>query len=624
MLCLNEYLKSASKKHLATLNHLLFKSKGIIKGQVVFQNILNWARDKQRLKSLLATLSPEAIDLLTLIYCGENFGLKETDFMALQKIHPLENLLSARQKLLKELLIYEVKADNSVYYGFDDLFDLIYETLISKSFCPVKGNATWSSYKHFLYAHFLHLMSQIQKGAVKFSSNGEINRRSEILLQERFSFGQSYSISIPNIELNLLLQFLSDRGFIKLNEKTVFLSPDGDLFTRQKKWQIEQEIFIWWYNNRMMSKSRLIKKTATLFPEGLNVEPLHNILNLFSRNQNQLSILDNKKKPALTWDQLSSALQELWLLGLAQFDFQKGKIQSVRLQTLPDIENIKNDLSGSEVSTAIFTPNFEVLIPVDLENPWHYMLELALDKIGDDHISTYRISKESLIMGLKSGLNINDFISLINLTSGGKTLSREIKEWAACYTMCCFKTRLILSIKDKNRIIELAQLPQISSLVDEIIPQYGFIISAHNKLRVLEVLQQFGLIPQDEDIQNRDLCTPLTQPTNLIDFKSRPGGNTVFKGLNAYTSHVSIAGSRYSASGQTPTLTEKLRLLEYAILDEKNVEMCYANEKRRRVIFRPIHLLKNQVPVKAIGTEVATGFRDEFSINDVTSIRIIG
>ena len=71
------------------------------------------------------------------------------------------------------------------------------------------------------------------------------------------------------------------------------------------------------------------------------------------------------------------------------------------------------------------------------------------------------------------------------------------------------------------------------------------------------------------------------------------------------------------------SMEQKTGLIEYAIAAEKKVEMSFMENERKRILVRPLHLVKGSEPVKIIATEIQSGHRNQYVLAEVTSLRVI-
>ncbi|NQY75396.1 MAG: hypothetical protein HRT90_11680 [Candidatus Margulisbacteria bacterium] len=84
-----------------------------------------------------------------------------------------------------------------------------------------------------------------------------------------------------------------------------------------------------------------------------------------------------------------------------------------------------------------------------------------------------------------------------------------------------------------------------------------------------------------------------------------------------------MSQKKYVNPGKSPSHSEMLRVVDFAILTEKKIELSYVSKDKKRILIRPIHLLKNKEPILIIATEVYSGTRNQYPINEITSLRII-
>jgi len=261
-------------------------------------------------------------------------------------------------------------------------------------------------------------------------------------------------------------------------------------------------------------------------------------------------------------------------------------------------------------------------------------VELLAERLNDDNLTRYRFTKESVICGLQTGLGYPAFIQLMQWLNFDSSSRQVLEEWASCYQLSSFLDVLILRMNDTQRFNELRAMPQFRELTSEVIPNFGFIIPRKNKDLIRDFLKQFGLYPGASEIKITD-----TRPVEVEENYKDSISSVLTYGRVDYSldekAHVgtihelSLHGQlsspvhKLSLHGQlSSSLEEKTRIIEDAIATEKNVEMSFMENDRKRILVRPLHLVKDNESVKIIATEIQSGHRNQYVLADVTSLRV--
>jgi len=382
----------------------------------------------------------------------------------------------------------------------------------------------------------------------------------------------------------------------------------------------------WWLRARLRGLSAILVNFAAGPSESLvfKAATWANLLWIHSGSYRK-SYMDPKS--AFTWENLPRALQEMWLLGLADFGMAKGRIAWVR----PDREAMARAVSSTEPAPApaaarpISLPNLETLVPLDSPLERLEQIELVALKSNDEFIGRWRFTKESVIKGLQTGLSPEKFKDLLTWLGFEAHARQTLLEWAATYSSTLFLDTLVLKVSDPMRFRELQEIPQFLELISEIIPGYGFTLNRQNKPRVRELLQHFGLVPGEDARRIVELApVVLAGAAQAWDFalpESGPPGYRETPGnMRAQPAQPQ---DKASLASREQELSAKMETLEAAIAEGKKVEFSYAAPTLKRIAFKPLLILKHKNPPKVIGIEADSGHRNEYVLEQMKALKVM-
>jgi hypothetical protein len=270
-------------------------------------------------------------------------------------------------------------------------------------------------------------------------------------------------------------------------------------------------------------------------------------------------------------------------------------------------------------------PNFEVLAPVGMTFPRQYHLELTARRQNDEMLTRYRFTKESVVEGLQTGLEMARFQDLITWLGFNPMAIRTLVEWGSSFAATRFREVLVLEVNDPLRLKEIAEIPQMREWAPEHIPGFGFIVERRHKAAIRELLQHFGLVPGEEfrmADQPEDLHLPAPDPLPFPGFEI---GDVLYREVNPIL-RPNIHGT---GAANTPEEQDKqdqgrrVSSLEQAIAREHKVEFMHARVPGKRVVAMPRAVLKTRQPMKMIGIDQESGHRQEWLLDDMLHLRIL-
>lgn len=625
-----EFLTAAPKTYVIKLHRKERPGEGLMQATKVNQLVYDWAVAPDRLTKLLEEIDASGRHLLALIYVAGDRGAAEEELLTAQEdLQPSQAALLLG-KLELGLVIHSRQGDGPrTYHGFEELADLLLPDVLKDQWIggptgqggsgqgPGWESANWISHRHFLSSHLCHFLSQAALGEIKVTQTGEMHRKDSQELSQRFAFGERLSTSIPLEEVQFLLRFASQTRLVLQEEGRLHVSDEGKALLKGERADAEAAMLDWWVRTRARGLLPALKAFAALPAASAadtpvsRVAPWANLLWIHSGSQRK-SYQDHKM--VFTWENLPRILQELWLLGIAEFGMNKGRIAWIR-PVVP---------AETHPSRPISLPNLESLVPLDSPLPWQRRLELVGRKSNDEFMARYRFNKESVIQGLQTGLAMEEFKELLGWLGFEGPACRTLLDWASTYASTLFVDSLILKVSDPDRFRELEEIPQFLELVTDIIPGYGFALPRVNKGRVKELLSHFGLVPGEDARRIPHLEPVVIDPTvGGWELPAPHVGPPTYREnpLALRTAPPPDAGKAQGSREQE--LSQRLETLEEAIAQEKKVEFSLHGPLPKRVVVKPLLLLKQKAPIKLIAIENDTGHRNEYLLEQVKSLRIM-
>jgi hypothetical protein len=641
-----EFLTVAPKSFVIKLHRRDQPGEGLMQAAKVIQLVYDWAIKTDRIADSLKTADVQGRHLIALIYASEERGAAEAELLGSLEGFPPSQSLMLLGKLEQELLIFSREGDKGrTFHGFRELADRVLPAVLADQWFggPGADSASWISFRNFLSAHLCHFLCQVALGAVKITQNGEMHRKDAQELAARFTFGERLSTALPAEEVQFLLHFAVGTSLVQQEDGLLHLSADGKALLRGERREAWRKLAEWWMESRVHGMAHTLKALAGLpaEPAAGRVSPWANILWIYSGPQRKGY---HDPKASFTWENLPKSLQELWLLGLVDFGMTKGRIAWVRpergaiaflasrLPAYPEDEAARRPEPGADEigntghpTRPISLPNMESLVPLDSPLSWQHRLELVGHKSNDEFMGRYRFTKESVIQGLQAGLGMEEFKELLGWLAFDGPARQTLLEWASTYASTLFMDALILKVSDPLRFSELQEIPQFLEMITEVIPGYGFVLNRHNKLRVKELLQHFGLVPGEDARRILDLA-----PVSLAGAGSawelpRPeiGPPAYRESPGSLRAPPQEKTDKDGKSMREQEMKERIETLENAIAGEKKIEFSYSAPLMKRISLKPLLLLKHKDPIKFIGIELDSGHRNEYVLEQAKALRIV-
>lgn len=626
MLSLLEFLSAAPKSYVIRLHRRESPGEGLLPVAKVNQLVQNWVLRPERVAQALQEADIQGRHLLALVYISQERGATEAELLTAQEGFPPSQAAMALARLEQEMLLYSRQGESTrSYHGFAEMAGSLLTQLLPELWpaAPAAEGVSWISYRHFLPAHLVHFLAQVELGAMKITQNGEMHRKDSQELAGRFAFGERLSTSIPAEEVQFLLRFSVYGRLVAQEEGVLRLTQEGKDFLRLSRVEAERRLRDWWMDSRHRGLGHTLSVLAALpGTEAQSALRAGQAAHLLWIQGGTLRKGYGDPKSSYTWENLPKALQEMWLLGLVDIAMAKGRIGWVR-----PARGLASFLSGTAQDTAgsrpVSLPNLESLVPIDAPLDKQRRLELVGLRCNDEFMARYRFTKESVIQGLQAGLSMEDFKDLLAWLGFEGPAVRTLLDWASTYASTLFMDALLLKVSDPVRLQELLEIPQFMELIAETIPGYGFVLTKANKPRVRELLQHFGLVP-GEDSRRQSQQEPVILEGAVWDLSGPEHGQPGYREIPAVLRAAQPPPTdKQALADREQDIATRLETIEGAIQAERKVEFSYHTPTPRRVTLQPLLLLRHRVPIKLIGIESDTGHRNEYLLDHVKALRVV-
>jgi hypothetical protein len=570
----------------------------------------------ERVAEDLEDLGPEGRRLLLWIYASEERGLTEEELM---EAHP-GTTSEARHLFAKsayDLLALCRDGETRSYHGFKELHPLLLPPLLAEFVpaAPLPEKVVWVSLREYAASHAAHFLARCASGQVKATQAGELHRKHITEMGKRFQKGDALAASVGEEEVGFWFRFSAESGLLAHRDGDITLTDAAHTLLEKSSEELLEAARTHWHSRKAHGLRRTL---ATMAADGepRSVSGLAVLLHGMAKGQK--SKVD--KQGLSTWENLPALLRDAFLVGACEFGMSKGRVAVIRF--LP--ENWTPPESEGSLSP-MGLPNLEALIPIHAPLLRLFQTELCALRENDEKLVRYRFTKESVVRGLQAGLSQESLGGLAEWVGFDPAARRILQEWASLFASTRFRELLVLQVKDPARLAELQDFPEFMRCVSETLPGYGFVVPAHQRRTVRELLEHFGLCPGDEKAD--------PEPALPLVIESQDKETTFVIGDPVYreTEPVFMDLPDLPEEGQgrprpLESEAERVNLLERAIFQGQQVEFVYAPEPiptAPRLRLKPLHLLRHKSPMKLIGVDSASGHRNEYLIDQVQFLKVV-
>lgn len=626
MRTLTQFLESAPKASLTAIHKRILGQQGLLSSSRILQEVLGYLQTPEFLAQFQGNLQSWQLDCMRWIYGSRVRGFAQSELMAAVPREYQAELVHFLRSACEHLALYRHSHQGSfVYYGFQDFAHAFVQNPLE---IPVEPNSRWYHHGMQLFWHLVRSCALVQHGQLRLTSAGELHRRSQTTLEDSFLSTKLISEGAPSDERVLLLEFLSEQGWLLHREGAIHLSDSAWESLTQHPGRLRHHFFQWWLLRRTGLSAHDFRKWIAHWPTTMDLGSLGGILWPLTPTGKA----PHPQSASHAWSSLPRILRELWLFGMVEFNLEKGRHSRVRL-TAEAVHWCQNGTWESELLPThppVGTPNFEAVLPVTSPTRFLFTAACMAEVLGDDGFIRLRFTKENTLAALRSGLPpawIPDFLEWAKLPSG---VLSAIDDWRSVHCGAQIRAVQILRIIDSAKWLELAHFPQFLQHTEESIPGWGFVMKQGHEKPIRELLGHFGLEPPDEPDHKRGLVLahgswnhefgspPAVQ--GAVDYDWQPA-----EVRSAVANALSVQ-SKYSTDFQQFDPSQTLKVLRYAMVMEVPIEAVILDPAFPKVVPQPqilqvLRINNRREPYRIAATQ-QDGTPFDFTMDQIQKLRL--
>lgn|GEM_PF-2858141 len=626
MRTLLNFLEGAPKAALTAIHQRVVGKKGLLSSSKVLQECLEAILQSERQQGFLDSLEPWQQHLMQWIYGSLERGMTHSELVASVPREQQTQLQSFLMTASEKLFLCRIAVQGTVsYFGFQEFAEHFSMPLTAANPTPA---ARWYHHGNQLSWHLVRFCAQILKGQVKLTSAGELHRRSQTSLEDALVSTLVISESAPADERILILQYLSEHGWLKVQDCDVHLSETAWEGLTMHPGRLRHHLCNWWIERRFGMSASQFRQRLALWPE---------VVELGSLAWQLWPLCPHLRIPTQTstthaWGSLPRILREIWLLGLIELNLEKGRHSYVRLSTegrhWVEHSSWEHELNALPAPTA--TANFESILPTISPTKHLFTAASIAEPLSDESFVRIQFAKDPLLCALRAGLPeswLQDFITWVHLPP---SVAAAIAEWTSVHADSSISKVTLLRILNQERWKELSLFPQFLEHTTEAIPGYGFLLKPERDVAVRELLSHFGLEPPPEAApRNGVLLTnapwsrdfaPATPPHGTPDYEWQPVE------ARSALANALVGQGKYTTDFQVRDHGETLKVLRYAMVMEVPIEAFITDPSLPRALprtltFIVVRINNRREPYRITGQMVG-GDSFEITMDQIQKIRL--
>ncbi len=589
---IHELLDSASGAGIAELHSRYLGRAGIVQSSRIRAELEAWMSDPVRLERYIAA-HPDVKGTLSKLAFAGSAGFPE---------------LTGAEVLSRDLMVFRPASEPAGWHILSDWSPGLRETwLQSHAVDPVPPRQDALPPPLGWVEGLAGLSARIDLGQARLNRSGELNRRDRPTLRSSFFHLAHLPEDAAELCLDLTLSFLSERDGISARGGRLECRTDlVDTLPDAQRWI--GDIRRWWM--------RLSLPEGDAWWEQVGAKTL-------SGDDARLvwSWLDGKDVGSAgrnpSWKELPGRLRQAIALGLLEADVEDGAIARIR----PGDE----DPLPPPAKALTCTSDFLVYLGPGSSPLLRRGLEAMATREQSGRICRYRLGRDTVLAMSASPLLGPVVQEMIDILDPPPAVRRALAEWMQARRTCQFETLRLLRVRDTNRHQELSALPSVAALVRETIPGWGFVVDPALEPELRKVLATLGYDPpsSSETAEEDALAwAPPEAPRGVDAVVHEQWHLAPPVGDENRRSSVASA-SKYGETLKALPFSDLLRVAEYAILTDADVEAILKSSGSKPVRFRILRLDKRREPVSL---EIrASGAREsrEIPLDAIRKIRIL-
>jgi hypothetical protein len=205
-------------------------------------------------------------------------------------------------------------------------------------------------------------------------------------------------------------------------------------------------------------------------------------------------------------------------LGVVELGQVEGSLVAFRLTPLSQFLWYR-DVAPPELSeeSIIVEGTFEVWVPVEASPYIIFVLEGCAERLQQDHVSHYRLTREALHWALGRGLRVDDLLDLLARYGRGEVpqnVAYTLEEWTKTYGQLRLHQPLLLSAEDALLLEEVLADTEVRSSCGDPLSSTSVEVLSEHAFALVQRLGRLGYLPKVEEgllVQGKRFSLTLTQ-----------------------------------------------------------------------------------------------------------------
>ena len=494
-----EHLKSAPGSYLSALRTKFTKKSGLVQNSKILDELRSEILNDDRRQKWMQKKNEWELQALSLIYISGSRGLHFGE---------LERSLDTDQKSLAlflkeaacEMFVWYAKCQGAgVYYGFSDFEDSFLSSITKNE--ETSDSTIWISNEKKAELHLLFMLSKIQLGKISIKKDLSFSHSTKKLIADIFASNKNIDATITEDEIRMQFAFLLSEKWITRDAESSelkLLAPTYD-FLQNNGFRLFSELLFWWERERFKNKGELLN-LLKIFEKPVSAL---NAARMFWPRDTRSRLLKNKTSPG--WTQLPAPLRELWILGILKMQMKKKNILMFSLSEFGEnvffAKRSKERLAEPIISNS---SNFEWFLSQNNGALRIFQMSCLAQVKNEEDPLRFSLNKESFLSGLRHGLPssyVQDFMLWSNAVPN---VASALNEWLHIYSDSSIDPMYILRVRNAEKFTELSSYKPFLACVDEVIPNWGFVIKEANEEKIRGMLAHFSLEPHSTTQKPKD------------------------------------------------------------------------------------------------------------------------
>jgi len=442
--------------------------------------------------------------------------------------------------------------------------------------------------------------ARIDLGVARLTRTGEINRRDRPRLRESFFHLADCGADAQEECLDLTLSFFSQRELVLVRDGRLECHADLLRMLDDPRELVDQ-VRHWWLRKVFGGGRQWWEYVSGRFLTGADAALIWGW-----REDADHEGKDTK------WTSLPVRLRQAIALGLLDARTEAGSLSVVG----PSGEELPVP-DRSATATADLLVYLAPMAPPRMRRG----LEAIAVRESAGLVGRYRLTRDSVLEAAANPILGEELLGLLDAIDPPPAVRRVVQEWLEARRTCQFENVRILRVRDPLRQNELAALPSVVSLVEEIIPGWGFLVDPAREPQLRQVLQSLGYDPPDPSARDRTILS-WTSPYQLeSDAELSQEWILDLPAEEPRRSAIS-ASSKYGEGLKELSFQDMLRVIEYAILTDSDIEVVLKGGSQKPQRLRVLRIDKRREPVTLEIKGSAGREEREVALETVRKIRV--